>query len=408
MALDTYQTIWNKVLLRCPAADPGLAKDWVTNAFREVAERRRWSWLIRTGQIIVPNQYNTGTVACTLGLSTITGSGTAWTADMIGRQFRVGVNAPIYTINAFYSATSLGLDQVWGGSSISGAGYQIYQCFFPVPVDFHAFQCLWDPAMNWRLWLNIQQDELNMVDAQRANTGQSYLISFRDYTTAYQGTIAPAVQIVGSGAVPIPGGTYTGVANALFTIQITTAGQSGTAVFEWKKNSAAFTTNVTTDGNGYAQALSDGLSVSFPTGQTYNLNDMFVISCQSISSVGVPRYELWPHRTSAYVFPFLYECRAADLQDPGATLPRYIRGDVLLEMALAEAAGWPGADVNSPNVYFNPVTMQRHSRRADNMVAELERQDDETSEIDLTYPAMGLPLAPYPLGDAHWLQSHAI
>jgi len=405
--LDTYTTIWNKVLLRAPAVPSLLSRDWVTNAFREVAERRRWSWLVKSGQIIVPDSYNTGTVSATLGSPTITGAGTTWTPQMVGRQFRVGASAPIYTIAGFNSATSLTLDAVWGGSSVSSSGYEIYQCFFPVPDDFHAYMTLWDPAMNWRLWLNIQQDELNQVDAQRSNRGQSYLISFRDYSTIQNGTVNAPLQVLGSGPSPISGGVYTGVADAIFTVEITTGGASGTAVFQWKKDNGSWTT-VTTDSGGFSQDLQDGVSIAFPVGPVYVLNDLWVVRTRAIAAVGVPRYELWPHRTSAYVFPYLYESRAQDLQDPGATLPRYIRGDVLLEMVLAEAAGWPGTSANQPNVYYNPVTQARHGSRAEKMIGELERQDDETSEIDLTWPAMGLPLAPWPLGDSRWLQSHAV
>ena len=65
MALDTYLSIAGKVLLRCPLAGPLLARDWVSNSFRRLAERRAWSWLIKQSQFTTAALYNTGTVTVT-------------------------------------------------------------------------------------------------------------------------------------------------------------------------------------------------------------------------------------------------------------------------------------------------------------------------------------------------------
>jgi hypothetical protein len=111
---------------------------------------------------------------------------------------------------------------------------------------------------------------------------------------------------------------------------------------------------------------------------------------------------------SQYVYPFLYECRPPDLSDPGATLPRYIRGDVILEMALEQAAAWPGSE-GKQNAYFNLGLANRHKEYWTKMVYELERQDDETAEQDARYQYYtSLPFCPYPFADAHWLQTHDV
>ena len=308
MTVDSFTVIWNRVLLRCPSASAFLAQDWVRNAFRQIAERRRWSWLVKYGQFLVPAVYNTGTVSLTRSSATVTGSGTTFTSAMVGRQFRIGTGTPIYTISAYTSATSITLDSVWGGSTVSGSAYSIYQCYFTPATDFHSFISVFDPAMNWQLWLNVQQEELNLWDAQRANMGQSYVVSAYDY---------------GSGIIP--------------------------------------------------------------------------------------RYEIWPHQQAQYVFPYIYEARAQDLDESGAVLPSFIRGDVLLEMALAEAARWPGPSADKPNPYKDLNLAILHERRAEKMITEMETQDDATYEADVTftYPAMGWPWAS-PLGDSAYLQSHAL
>jgi len=411
--LDTYGAIWNRILLRCPAASSFLARDWTQNAFRQIAERRRWSWLLRFGQFIAPPLYNTGRVNCTNFSTTITGVGTNWDQSMVGRQFRVGLASPMYTVNTVTSATELDLDAVWGPPTATNVPYEIYQCFFTPPNDFHALVTVWDPAMNWQLWRHIQQIELNTWDAQRSSRGQAYVVAHRDYSRGYVGKIQQPVKAAGCGATPsatspvaiTPFG-YTGPADAIFSVQTVVGGQTGTATYQWKKNTGPWTTGITTSID--PQDLQDGVQIYWPTGVDYLANSVYVIVCTAGSNPGLPRYEIWPHQTAAYVYPYLYEARAQDISDVGTVLPRYIRGDVLLEMALAEAARWPGPSADKPNPYFNLKLSDIHTARAERMIMELERQDDETYELDIQFQMpLGFPYAT-PLGDSSWLQAHAI
>lgn len=312
MALDTYQSIAGKVLLRCPLAGMLLCQDWVVNSFRRIAERRPWSWLIKQGQFLTNAVYITGSATVVTGSTTVTGVGTAWTAAMIGRQFRLTTTTPIYTIsNVDIMLQTLTLDIAYGGSSTT-AGYEIYNAYASPPSDFNYFLTVWDPNFNWQLHLGISQRELNAWDAQRSNRGQAYLVAPRDYY--------------------------------------------------------------------------------IPAGET----------------VALPRFEIWPHVTSAYVLPFLYVARATDINDSGATLPRYIRGDVLLEMALAEAAKWPGPSEEKRNPYFNSTLAKAHESRSEYMIAELERQDEEISIMNVQYDTITrLPWAPLPMDASFW-QKHAI
>jgi hypothetical protein len=309
--LDTYLGIAGKVLLRCPLAGPLLARDWVANSFRRIAERRPWSWLVKQGQFVTYALYNTGTATVVTGSTTVTG-GTGWTSPLVGRQFRLTTTSPIYTITTVDAgAQTLTLDLAWGGASTTST-YEIYSAYASPPSDFNYFLTVWDPNFNWQLHTGISQTELNAWDAQRSNRGQAYLVAPRDYYT--------------------------------------------------------------------------------PAGET----------------VPLPRFEIWPHVTSAYVIPFLYMARATDLQDSGSTLPRYIRGDVILEMALAEAAKWPGPSTDKVNPYFNSNLAKAHDTRAEYMIVELERQDEEISIMDVRYDTITrLPWAPLPMDASFW-QKHAI
>jgi hypothetical protein len=404
VARDTYEKIWRRVLLQCPSAGEKRAKQWVSHAFREVAERREWSWKTRYGEFIIPAVYDTGTVSTTLNDATVTGSGTSFTQAMVGRQFRIGTNTPIYTIRQVDSATSLELDRVWGAASDADASYEIYQAFVTVPDDFASFIAVWDPYNNWRLHLNFSQDEINLRDVQRSSSGDAYVVAHRDYATSYAGTIGSVLQVRGTGPDPVASpGTYTAPVDAVFTVEVTTGGATTTAVFQWKKGSGSYTTGVTTAAT--AQALSDGVQIYWPTGETYVLGDTFIIQATAQDNVGLPRYELYPHKKAAYVYPYLYEADPDDLEDANATLPHYVRGDLLLEYALVKAAMWPGTD-KQPNAYYDLALAGRHERRAREQTEALEVADDNIAIKDLSYtPPSGW--APLPF-DASFMQTHDI
>ncbi len=408
--LDTYPKIYNRVLLHCPSAGQLLARTWVENAFRRVAERREWSWRLKHSQWVAPALYNTGTVTVTSGLQQVVGSGTAWTTNMIGRQFRVGVNAPIYTIIDVPAATQLTLDLFWAGANATGQGYEIYKCYFEAPYDFHHLVTLWDPRMNWQLFINVTQNELQMADAQRSSRGQAYVVANLDYSTSYIGAVAQSVKVISAtptGDSPVSAGPFTGPEAAIFTIQCTGSGLSGVATFGWAKNNGTWTTGLVT--SNLTTPLSDGVAIAWPddAAQVYRSGDIWTITTSTASVPGLPRFEMWPHQTGEYYYPFIYIAQLPDLDDDGAVIPRYLRGDVLLELALAEAAKWPGL-LDKPNPYFNLDLAKIHEARAYRMISELEVQDDNIYEANISYTATSLSMAPLPWGNADWLAKHSI
>ncbi len=309
---DTFESLWRGVLLRCPSAGPFLARDWINWSLRRIAETRRWSWLQKQSQFLATNVENGGLVNVTTNDPVVTGVGTTWDGSETGKQFRVGLPYPIATVMSVDDiAQTLTLDIPFGGLTLTSTNYSIFSAYFTAPSDFHAFISLWDPAYNWQLWTNVQQEELNMWDSQRANQGTAWVVSFRDY---------------------------------------------------------------------------DPLA--------------------AVGEAPLPRYELWPHQMSAKPYPFLYESRVTDLVD-GGVLPKYIRGDVLMEGALAQCAKWPGTN-DYPNPYFNLQLSQFHESSFRQQVFEMERQDDETAEQDVRYANVSsMPWAVVPWMDAKFLQSHA-
>jgi hypothetical protein len=409
--VDTFTTLWNRLQLRVPAAGPDLSQDLIRDAFNQLAERRQWSWLMKTNSFYPPTYLNPGTVATLPGTPLITGTSTNFTADLVGKQIRIGslggASYPTYTITQVTSTTTLVMDRNWVGATISSQQYQLFQCYFPMPDDFQYFYSVTSPTNNYRLNHNATEAEFDSYDPQRSQSGISFALAFYDYTQNYVGLIAPALQVRGSGPSPVSTTTdgYSYPAGSIYTVTIQTGGIVGTATFGWKQDSG------TTSGTGILSSgspinLSNGVQVYFPAG-TYVSGDIWVIQCTTDQVSGVPRYELWPRPIGAsFVYPFLYAKKLPALTDDQPQLPEFVarRGDILLEMALTNLALWPGT-ANQPNPYHDVATSNVHRITSEKMIYELEKKDDDTGIKDLMYA--GLPFMG-PWRDGSWLQTHAL
>lgn len=85
-----------------------------------------------TDKDLSASSYTTGTITVTNGDATVTGSGTTFSAAMVGRYFRSnGSNSDglWYKIATFTSTTELELENVYEGTTQSGGTYQIDEAF---------------------------------------------------------------------------------------------------------------------------------------------------------------------------------------------------------------------------------------------------------------------------------------
>lgn len=80
--------------------------------------------------------YTTGTITATNGSAAITGSGTTFTAAMVGRYLKVNNDGYWYEIASYTSATSITLKRKFQGTTVAGASYTIGE--MPIlPENFH-------------------------------------------------------------------------------------------------------------------------------------------------------------------------------------------------------------------------------------------------------------------------------
>jgi hypothetical protein len=329
---------------------------------------------------------------------------------MVGRQIRIGgLNFPFYTIIGYLSPTALLIDQPWSGPDLTNQGYQILQCYYPVPQDFGYW--LWVVSIKdaFQLWTNITQSELAWMDPQRTNFGQTYTVVFRDYTAQTGGLIGPAIPVrPGSiGPVSTTSTGYTYVANATYFIQVVQPGPVGTATWIWRRSDIP-TWAPEQPTSDTAVDMQDGVQIYWPDSTPFYAGDTFVINAVSMATQGVPRYELWPAPTFAnYLYPYQYIAKEYDLTEKQPQLPPFManRGEVLLEMALEKCAEYPGADADHVNVYHDLRQAAWHRNKVNDMLVDLERNDEEVGVTLLNYQVF--PMFPAPWMTGQWQQTHA-
>jgi hypothetical protein len=79
--------------------------------------------------------YTTGTISLTNGSATVTGSGTTFTAAMVGRYLQATTDGYWYKISAYTSATSITLEKTFQGTTGNGLAYTIGE-MSPLPEPF--------------------------------------------------------------------------------------------------------------------------------------------------------------------------------------------------------------------------------------------------------------------------------
>jgi hypothetical protein len=109
----------------------------IANKYRSLLKSWQWSFLKGNNKNLnLIGPYIMGTVSVNNGSVDVTGVGTGWTADMAGRFIRLG-NVPyaFYQIQGITDSTHLKLLQAYGGASVSGQSYTMFQFIYSLGVD---------------------------------------------------------------------------------------------------------------------------------------------------------------------------------------------------------------------------------------------------------------------------------
>lgn len=118
----------------------------------------------------------TGTVALTVGSTTVTGTGTTFTAGMVGRYLNVGNFW--YEIASFTSATVIDLTNSWRGNATSGTEYIIADIFQNIKFHNFTIRNSTSQALNITALGNSQFSNLYIFDTNGVITTDSAVIKF--------------------------------------------------------------------------------------------------------------------------------------------------------------------------------------------------------------------------------------
>ena len=150
-----------------PNCDGSQTSIFINNAVRKLYDRRLWYGLLLKGQLSTPPLVTGGTVSVTVGSPTVTGTGTSWTANLVGRSLRVGYTNPIYNIIAVnVGAQTLTLELPWAGITYPNIGYFIAQYYYSIPNIKYIYSAK-NLQLQYRLWCGVTQEFLDNVDPSR-------------------------------------------------------------------------------------------------------------------------------------------------------------------------------------------------------------------------------------------------
>ena len=186
--MATYQDFWNELVGHIPSLSPFLAQKFVNRAWRDIRQRRSWSFLLAEGSLIVPAVISTGTVTTTQYSANVTPNAAAITAlnaagthPLIGeRQFRLSAGSRVYNISS-WNGTTLVLTEEFQEASASASAYEVFSAYFKAPsTDFIRFLTIRDLVTNYHIRLNYTAEEINRIDPQRATTGDPlYCVNYK-------------------------------------------------------------------------------------------------------------------------------------------------------------------------------------------------------------------------------------
>lgn len=180
----SYVSLWSELAARIPSLSPQLAPTFVNRAWRNIRDRRAWSFLFQPFLFNAPDTIGSGTVTCTLGSAMVVCDATAQAAitaalaaldppTVAGLQFRIASAGPVYSILS-YAAPNLTLTQPFQGGSGAGQSFSIYQAYYPTPtLDFVRWVSIYCPNEGYAFTkLSVNQQILNRMDPERQNQQQ--------------------------------------------------------------------------------------------------------------------------------------------------------------------------------------------------------------------------------------------
>jgi hypothetical protein len=146
-----------------------MAPIWLNAGLRKVLDRMTFFGTFVKGQLMCPQATTAGSATVTNGSNTVQGTNTSWTNALVGQQFRVGYNNPIYTIVAVDPVGQvLQLELPWGGQNAT-SGYFIVQYYYNLGPNIKYLKLMVNMQLGYKFKLHFTQDSLDSIDPWRQN-----------------------------------------------------------------------------------------------------------------------------------------------------------------------------------------------------------------------------------------------
>lgn len=143
------------------------------------------------------NKYATGTVTATNNSANITGSGTTFTAQMVGRYFNISDNTGDgmwYKVASYASATSIAIANSYQGTTTAGAAYQIAEAF-AIPEDIQIIPCYYAAWQYYEMKKDLGEadhfktlfdEELMLAMRRWGNKSRSMIVRSNKYVSRWK------------------------------------------------------------------------------------------------------------------------------------------------------------------------------------------------------------------------------
>jgi hypothetical protein len=310
IAQSNLRGMVGEILSWNPDFPPWMAIQSVNNWMRKLIDRRTWAGLLVQSQIIVPDQYSTGTVTVTQGSATVTGAGTSWPiSDLVNTTVAVAITETAILIDVTpTSMAGIGL----GDWLTLGANTASEEQVLVVSLTTDTFRTIC--SKTHIVGVAITKSSLVRRQFRVSETVPWYSVK----------GVSTSTSLV---LDDVFGGPTTVASNYSIFQGYVTFG-----------NDCKFVMEVANLNRRYRLSLhmpQAAIMAYDPqraaTESTYTLLDL------TPDEIGRPRYEWYPRPTSAQVFACLYYRQVPNLEDDEDTPPPFIASDVLVSAAIADA-----------------------------------------------------------------------
>ncbi len=131
----TFGEIRFRLSKLCAGVDPDSLDGFIGDAYESILDRTGWKLLEADDRFLTLAPYTVGTMALTAGAQVVVGTGTAWSAAMVGMGVIIPGRNETYRFN-FTDTTHGALDRPYEGGTAAASAYQLYQDIYELPDDF--------------------------------------------------------------------------------------------------------------------------------------------------------------------------------------------------------------------------------------------------------------------------------